>query len=93
MTVNNIKELQAIMKLCRKEGVDIIKIDGLEFHLKDKETIISDKKTFSMPAFKPSIEMQSAYIPGGITEDTQIITDQLSEEQMLFYSAGESPNQ
>lgn len=81
MKVNDIKHLEQIIKMCRKNGVDIIKLDGVEFHLG------------SEPIKRPSVTKQlKSNIPqfasNGITEDTQILgSDGLTEEQLLFYSA------
>lgn len=35
MTLPDLKQLEAIIKLCRKNGVHIIKIDNIELTLKD----------------------------------------------------------
>jgi len=79
MTIDNLKELQKLINLCRKAGVDIIKVDGIELVL-GKEPV---KATTKVPkSILPTIA------PGGITEDTQIeMPDDLSPEQLLFYSA------
>lgn len=33
MTINNLKELQAIIKLCRKTGISAIEVDGVKLSL------------------------------------------------------------
>lgn len=94
MKIENLKDLQKVIALCRKTGVLAIKIDSIELQLttvaptsKPKKSSIFDKETFPEPVITP-------YTPGGITEQTRIVaesaaiaTDELTDEQMLFYSA------
>lgn len=75
MKIDNLKELRALVKEMRKSGIDAIKIDGIEFTLQDTQP----------KAKKQAIT--STYTPGIITADTRIITEELTPEQMLFYSA------
>lgn len=77
MVIKDIKDLKQIIDLCRKTGVESIKIDNVELHLGPppvKYTTNTQKTTSHAP-------------PGVITEDTQITTDELTEEQLMFYSA------
>ncbi len=85
MTIKDIKDLQKVITLCRKLGVESIKVDNVEFHLG-----AAPIKTYLgqglIKGIKESITTPT-FIPGGITEDVQIPTDGLTEEQLLFYSA------
>lgn len=36
MTINNLKELKALIKLCRASGIDAIEVDNIKFQLRDK---------------------------------------------------------
>lgn len=82
MTIASLKDLEKLVKLCRKVGIDAIKVDGIEFSLA------------SVP-YKTSVPKRQVYIdPGqgfsspGIDADTRIDTpDELTEDQLLFYSA------
>lgn len=78
MEIKDLKALQKVITLCRKTGVQSIKIDNIEFHLGEEPI----KHTNSQ-----SKEAPTAITPGGITENTKIITDELTAEQLLFYSA------
>ena len=76
MVIKDIKDLKQIIDLCRKTGVDSIKIDNVEMKLGPAPVKYTTNKETSRP-YTP---------PGVITEDTQITTDELTEEQLLFYS-------
>jgi len=88
MTINSIKELQALIKMLKKEGVDAIKIDNLEFCIIQKAPQASRKSTrmVNSAAYTP-------LAPGGIQEDTRIITDELTEDQLLHWSSQGSDQQ
>ena len=36
MTINTLKELRALIKLCRSSGIEAIEVDNIKFQLKDK---------------------------------------------------------
>jgi hypothetical protein len=80
MQVKDINDLEKIIKLCRKTGIESIKIDNIELKLGEvpqKDTQILPKRTINT----------TTYAPGGITEDSKIdVPEQLTEEQMMFYS-------
>jgi hypothetical protein len=90
MKIDTAKQLEQVIKLCRKLGVDSMRIDGVEFHL--APIALQPKKVKSlMEDIQPQMPV---YTPGGITEEVTIPTDGLTEEQLLFYSAqplGEQP--
>ncbi len=79
MELKSLKELDKLMLLCRKRGVKAIKIDNIEFTIEIDEPVHSH-----IASALPEI-----YTPGGISESTKIETpDILTDEQLLFYSAG-----
>lgn len=66
--IENLKDLQALLKLCRKQGVTSIKIGSAEIHFGDlpkRASGTSDEES---------------------TDETA--TDELTPEQLMFYSAG-----
>lgn len=82
MKINTLKDLEKVVKLCRKSGIDSIKIDGIELQLGPEPTI--------------SVK-QSASITGGtqtfgeIASDTKIpMVEEMSNEDLLFYSVQEN---
>ena len=80
MTIPDLKELKKVIELCRKLGVDLIKVDGVEIHL--GMTPVRD-----FPTQQESIKPSTSYAPGGITEEVKIdIPAELTPEQLLFYS-------
>jgi len=84
MKIDNIKDLKAVIKLCRTEGVEIIKVDGVELVLgKVTETAKRNVAQFTMPKDileEAKIEVTPMNIP----------TDELTEEQLLYGSADPS---
>lgn len=87
MKIDTIKDLEKIVKLCRKAGVDIIKIGDIEIVL-DKSFKTSPRRTKAVKQ-----DIQGVPLPGGIDEATQIFSsdietpDELTEEQLLFGSS------
>lgn len=79
MKIDNLQELKKLIKLCRETGVDIIKVDGIE--------LVLGASPAPATKIKKSEVTTATYAPGGITADTQIITDELTPEQLLFYSS------
>lgn len=86
MKIESIKDLEKIIRSCRKLGVEIIKIGDIEIVL-DK----SFKVTKSVAIRKSNIE--GVPLPGGIDETTKIevpdiaTPDMPTEEQLLFGSS------
>lgn len=74
----DIKELKKIIELCRKTGVTEFKIDNIEFKL--------GAEPYKAPQVTKAAQ-NVTYAPGGITADTRIQTDELTDEQLLYYSA------
>lgn len=87
MKIDSIKDLEAIIKLCRKTGVEHIIVDSIELNL-GPAPMVYRKEPFKKAAIKESVERilnpGIAYAP---TEESAITTDDLTEEQLLFYSA------
>lgn len=76
MTINSLKELDKLIALCRKRGVNNIKIDNIELELG------------SAPIKTKSAQKLPVYTPGGVDEFTKVETDELTPEQLLYYSSG-----
>jgi hypothetical protein len=80
--LNDLKDLEKAIKLCRKLGVSSIKIGDVEFHLGSLEVNANKRVTAS------SKLLSTAAPVGEIDEHTRIdISDELTEDQMLFYSS------
>lgn len=89
MKISSLKELQKLILLCRKTGIEAIEVDGVKMNLGPTPVIIQNKRT------KPTAPEQSfpVHTPGGITEEVQIPTNGLTEEQLLYYSSGSNNEQ
>ena len=74
--VENIKDLEKLLKLCRKQGVLSLKWGNVEFNLGDAPQQLS-----SPIEEKDSSDTYSDFPPG-----------ELSPEQLMYYSAGGSPD-
>lgn len=82
-----LKELKRFMQLCRQQGVQSIKYQDTEIHFTD----LPQYNQVDRQAFPESI-ISSTYNPGDVTEETKIVvdkvlTDELTDEQKLFWSA------
>lgn len=86
MKIQDLKDLKALIKLCRQTGVEAIELDGVKMNLGPTPTIYKVAKAKSGALSKTS-EESTSYPPNGITADMQIPTNGLTEEQMLFYSS------
>lgn len=88
MTISSLKDLEKLMAICRKRGVKTITIGDI--------TLTMDEQAPEMPS-KRSIKAQEAsevYVPGAVGPETKIeIPDELTPEQLLFYSADMQPEQ
>lgn len=79
MEIKDLKTLKKFISLCRAQGVESIRAGGIELHLGP------------LPIKAKNIPKQlTTYIPGGVSEETKIVTDELSSEQLLMWSVGES---
>lgn len=76
--IDSIKDLEKLLKLCRKQGVTDIELGTVKIKLGDlpeKMSYVDD------PALQDKIDDPYANFPSGI----------LSAEQLAFYSAGGAP--
>lgn len=81
----SLKELEKLLKLCRKQGVESLRYNDIELHLGPMPT---------SPA-KRQRKVTQQPIPGAEAFSMPDIDtpDELTEEQMLMWSAGGQPNQ
>lgn len=74
--IDNLKDLEKLLKLCRKQGVTDIKLGSVELKLGDLPTERTEASTNVVPTANPF-----ANFPDRI----------LTEEELLFYSSGGTP--
>lgn len=84
--MNNIdlKQLKDIAQICRKYGINAIKIDGLELNM--TETSPEPRRRSSK---KKTTQNQVDPITGRSLDDQQ--EQELTEDQLLFYSVNDLP--
>lgn len=96
MTITNLKQLQQLLKLARKEGVESMRVDGIEFFLGRLPDIVVKKTAkpdnFANMNLPPEADIQMPQYTPPVVHDN-IDTDELSDEQMLMWSAHGSPQQ
>lgn len=92
MTINNLKELQKLILLCRKTGINSIKIDNIEFHLGAEPRQATKPTDFSsdFPEASIPVPQYNGAEPSEedrLKEHMAIATEELTPDQLLFYSA------
>jgi hypothetical protein len=95
--VQSLKELQKLIQLCQKTGVTAIEVDGIKMNIQAFHKTASriDLNAFPeadirVPAYTPIQAQDTANEPIELKID---MPDELTEDQLLFYSARpESPN-
>lgn len=82
IAIKDLKDLGKLIDLCRKKGVETVKVDGVEFTLGD----VPQAPRLHTAARDMNLPPES-YIP--IIQNTMAIaSEDLTEEQLLFYSTG-----
>ena len=96
MKVDNLKDLEKLIKLCRKTGIHSIKVDGMEFELgalpdRPRLTRLDDPMAgVSIPApnILDPIAAAKAHAAAELKKVQDYIqTDEPTEDQMLMWSA------
>ncbi len=83
MKVQNLKELQKVIQLCRKLGVEAIELDGIKMNLGPEP-----RKSFKAPKVDQEVfPEESIKVPAFTPMPDKIVTDELSEEQLMYYSS------
>lgn len=87
MTIDSLKTLKQLIKLCRSEGVQSIKVDGIEMHLGAplQKAYKSQPEVLTDPLANAKVPTPNIY--NEVSEDTKIVTDELTDEQLLYYSS------
>lgn len=91
MTISNLKDLKRLLQLCREQGVSAIKIDNIEMQLTSAAPVKAQRKQ-ALSDFSSDFPEANMTVPqmqeAAVAEAAAIITDELSLDQLLFYSAG-----
>lgn len=78
--ISDLKELEKLLKICRKQGVTDIEVAGVKIKLGD---IPEKPRHINDPAIDTETDDPYANFPGGI----------LSNSQLAFYSSGGVPDE
>jgi len=94
MKIDTLKQLENVIKLCRKQGVTDIKIDGVELHVGPLPVkAMRSLSSYTNKSVEPTI---TQYVPIITEQDkilqevSQIESDELTDEQKLFWSSEEA---
>lgn len=88
MEIKNFNDLKKIILLCRRQGVQSIKIGTLELHL--GAAVRQKQKQIDYSSDIPEANVQIPKFTGEIAAPDPVTTDELTEEQLMFYSVGNS---
>jgi hypothetical protein len=78
LKIDSLKDLAKLIKLCRQTGVEAIEVDGVKMNLGPTPTIIKYNK--------PSKSSVMSALNTPSETDNKIASDELSPEDLLFYS-------
>lgn len=92
MTINNLKELQAVIKLCQKSGVTHIKLGGLELEITPYIKVAKPRQESYINMDFPEASIPVPKYSGIALTEVQAVADkiatsELTEEQLMFYSS------
>jgi hypothetical protein len=107
MKIESLKDLEYLVKLCRKTGIQSIKVDGVELHLGPEPTKKRKAEPFHIddplahakieaPSLKTEVGYDATF--NGMSVETKaeiekIVTDELTPEQLMNWSVREDqPN-
>lgn len=82
MQVSNLRDLKKLIQLCQSQGVKIIEIDGIKLELNSPVSKPKRYKQVKELDLNMPLEAQLR-----VPQMDQIETDELTPEQMMFYSA------
>jgi hypothetical protein len=92
MKIENLKQLQKLIAVCRKTGVQSIKVDGIEFHLgqlPNTSRPVDRLKSFVSPEADIAVPIYNGGDFTGQSTEIQdkIDTSELTDEQLMMWSA------
>jgi hypothetical protein len=85
MMIKDLKTLEKLVKLCKKQGISGIRVGNVEFN------IDQPKPLRSVEPIAPEANIKVPKFNGSLEPDT-IDTDGLTEEQLLNWSVKDEPS-
>lgn len=100
MKIDNIKQLKALIQLCRKTGVHTFTLDGMKLELgaepvKPQDRVYAEDPMESIQVPQPNIQDPIAMAKAHAAAEMKRVQDyihnegELTEEELTFYSARE----
>jgi hypothetical protein len=84
MKIETLKELEQLIKLCKKQGIKAIKIDNIEFGI-EEQTTAPAKRIETLPEEAVRVP---AYNGAPLSDPGKVETaEELTDEQKLFWSS------
>lgn len=88
MTIQNLKDLEKLIKLCRKHGLVGIEVDGIKLELGKYQPKVGNAPILTdFSGDFPEAGIPVPQYTGEIEAPTAPTTADLTPEQLLFYSA------
>lgn len=85
MKVDKLSDLKKILLLCRQQGVTSIEVDNIKLQLGQ---VYAPKEAFPDLELPPEATIQVPKYTGDLKVDVhKIATDELTDDQLLFYSS------
>ena len=97
MVIKNVKDLKKVIDLCRKTGVSDIEIAGIKMHIGPITDYGASRIKTAVETFPEASVRVPAYSPVNVQETANAVMeridmpDELSQEQLMFYSAKQEP--
>jgi len=93
MNINDFKDLEKVLKLCRKHGVSTIEIDSIKISLDPAPEKDPTIQAEPLPGTDAKIQYDPFLIATGqqpSVKDTakKVAAEELTEEQIMYYSTG-----
>lgn len=85
--ITNFKDLDKVMQLCRKNGVESIKIGDIEFKIDLSAQAITKPTKTKLPSLAEMHNAINPFDPTAPISDDIRTPDQLTADQLLFYSS------
>lgn len=91
MKIDTLKDLQKLIQLCRKEGIEAFELGEIKFNLGQKPK--ATKRLSSIADDFPEASIKIPQYNPIVEDNTAIKTDELTDEQKLMWSVRSEESQ
>lgn len=88
MTVKDLKDLEKVIKLCRRMGIEAIEVDNVKLNLGPAPKPVTQH---SVASDFPEASMKIPQYTATSGDPDAITSDELTPEQLLMWSSAEAP--